>query len=131
MAKFKLGQRPKNFPKTVKFPMHDGSEGEIRVDYKYRTRTEYGAFVDAVYADKAAWEDGQPAGGGGDFTMAAEMDKSAERNVAYVLQIADGWSLDEPFGADALRQLADEMPSAVLAIITEYRLAVTEGRLGN
>lgn len=39
MAKIKLGARPKNFTRTVSFPMLDGSTGKIEVTYKYRTRS--------------------------------------------------------------------------------------------
>ena len=51
MAKIKLGARPKNFSAPVKFKMLDGTDAAIDVTFKYRTRTEFGAFLDEIYAE--------------------------------------------------------------------------------
>lgn len=49
-TKIKLGQRPKNFKTTVEFALLDGGTGAIDITYKYRTRKEWGAFVDSIVA---------------------------------------------------------------------------------
>lgn len=125
-AKIKLGARPETFKHIVKFPMLDGSEGAIEVEYIYRTRKEFGVFVDEVFA--AAKEE-RPEGE--EFSWAALMEKTSGANAEYVMKAVKGWNLDEPFTKLNVQQLADELPAAVTAIMDAYREAITQGRLGN
>lgn len=127
-TKIKLGNRPKNFKKTVTFPMLDGTTGGIECLYKYRTRTEFGVFIDEIM--EAA---GETKGRDDDekFSMAALMEKTAGANADYVMRVLDGWNLDEDLSRASVQQLADELPAAVNAIMETYRTAITEGRLGN
>lgn len=127
MAKIKLGQTPKTFKKVVKFPMLDGTEGQIACDFKYRTRTEFGLFIDEIIAAAGAKKQGDDA----EFSMAELMDRTAGSNADYVLQVLDAWNLDEELNKTNVQQLADEIPAAVNAIMETYRVAITEGRLGN
>lgn len=127
MAKIKLGSRPKSFKSTVKFPMLDGTEGAIDVNFRYRTRTEFGAFIDKIIADAG---DVKPADDG-KFSMEELMAKTAGSNADYVLAVIEGWNLDEELTAENVRQLADELPAATAAIMETYRTACTEGRRGN
>jgi hypothetical protein len=125
MSKIKLGSRPKSFSKVVKFPMLDGSTGTINVTYKYRTRTEFGEFIDALMgAASAKSEDGE-------FSMAELMEKTAGANADYLLQVIEAWDLDEDFNRANVQQLANELPAAAIAVMETYRSACTEGRLGN
>lgn len=126
MSKIKLGQRPESFKHTVKFPMLDGSEGVIEVDYVYRTRKEFGQFIDEIFAKS---KEERPADE--DFSWAALMDKTGTANAEYVMKAVKGWNLDEPFTKANVEQLADELPAAVTAIMDGYRQAITQGRLGN
>lgn len=127
MAKIILGNRPKSFKKTIKFPMLDGSTGVIDITYKYRTRKEFGLFIDALMeaAGESKRQDDEK------FSMADLMEKTAGSNADYILQVVDGWNLDEDLNHDNVQQLADELPAAVNAVMETYRIAVTEGRLGN
>jgi hypothetical protein len=142
MAKIKLGNRPKNFTRTVKFPMLEGGEGSIEVTYKYRTRTEFGAFIDRMAEDarkkhdaeqkaRAEAEKTDEPAPDSTFSMAELMEKTKGSNAAYVLDVADGWNLDEDLNKANVEQLADEIPAAVNAIMETYRVAIMEGRLGN
>jgi Phage tail assembly chaperone len=126
MAKIKLGQRPTNFKHAVKFKLLDGTEASIEIVYRYRTRKEYGAFVDEV---AAASKEERPADEV--FSWAKVMEKTGANNAEYVMQAVDGWNLDEPFNLENVQQLADEMPAAIAAIMDTYRNAITQGRLGN
>ena len=130
MAKIILGKRPKSFTRAIKVPMLEGGEGTIEVSFVYRTRTEFGAFVDELLdAAKVV-----PASASDDdvkFSLAEALERTRDTNADYILRIADGWNLDEPFSRAALVQLCDELPGAALAIIDQYRAAITEGRLGN
>lgn len=126
MAKIKLGQRPANFKHIVKFPMLDGTTGSFTVNYRYRTRKEFGEFIDEIMAeakiDKS--EDGE-------FSMADLMERTAGSNAQYVMRAVEGWDLDEEFNVDNVQQLADELPAAIGKIMEDYRSACLEGRLGN
>lgn len=147
----KLGARPKSFKAVVKFPLLEGEEGAIEVVYRYRTRTEYGTFVDdwqrtrKVRAEaqaeqmardheaavKAAAETGAAppdplAMGSGEFQR-----KVAEAMSDFLLEIVEAWNLETPFNAQSAQQLCDELPAAAVEIQNTYRTALTEGRLGN
>jgi len=130
MAKITLGKPPKSFKRVVKFPMLDGTTGSIECIYKYRTRKDFGIFIDGLLdAAKAKPETGDD--GEVKFSMAELMEKTAGANADYILAILDGWNLDEPLSADTAQQLADELPAAAAAIMETYRAAVQDGRLGN
>lgn len=131
MAKITLGNRPKTFKKIVKFPMLDGTEGVVEMIYKYRTRKEFGAFIDeimeAAQVAPTTDEDGKQA-----FSMVALMEKTAGQNADYILRVAEGWNVeDREFTRENIELLADELPGAATVIMETYRVAVTEGRLGN
>ncbi len=126
MAKIKLGARPKSFKRVVKFPMLEGEEGAITIEYRYRTRKEFGAFIDELIA-----EAGEDKPRDDKFSMAELMAKTTTSNAEYLMRVVEGWDLDEPFTRKSVDQLCDELPSAVHAIMEMYRLAINEGRLGN
>jgi len=132
MAKIKLGTKPKNFKHTVTFPMLDGSVGQIEVTYKYRTRTEFGALVDEMAkAARESAEAAQKSLADDGISLEAIEQQGAAMNARYLMKVVEGWNLDEPFSEEAAQQLADELPAAVAAIVDGYRVAITEGRLGN
>lgn len=146
MAKIKLGDRPANFKRVVKVPMLDGSEGDLPVTYKYRTLTEFGTFIDEwaqhaseqIESERAAREaKRKKAEERGEaysepvLTNEEVRKQQAQANADYLMRILDGWGLDVEFGPEAVLQLCDELPGAVVKIIDGYRLAITEGRLGN
>lgn len=127
-TKIKLGARPKNFKHIVTFPLIEGGTGKIEVLYKYRTRTEFGVFIDkmveAAGEKNAQVEDEK-------FSMTKLMEKTAGQNADYVLDVLDGWNLEVELTRANVEQLADEYPAAVSLIMEDYRKAILEGRLGN
>lgn len=127
MAKIKLGDRPKHFKKTVSFPMLDGTTGEIEITYKYRTRTEFGQFIDRIIEASGAKEKSSDE----NFSMAKLMEKTADANADYILDVVDAWNLESDLTRSNVQQLSDEVPAAAAQIMETYRLACTEGRLGN
>lgn len=137
MSKIVLGARPKSFAREIKLALHDGSVGTMQVTYKYRTRSEYGAFVDAIMkatqeaAEAAAMRAIAESEANSETGLEQVLKKTTADNIDFILQAVEGWNLDAPFSREALEQLADELPHAPLAIINDYRLACTEGRLGN
>ncbi|MBR7747460.1 phage tail assembly chaperone [Undibacterium baiyunense] len=130
MAKIILGKRPKNFKKTITVTMLEGGEGSVEMSYKYRTRTEFGTFIDELFNDagvKPASQDDADV----KFSLAEALKKTLDVNADYIMKVADGWNLDIEFSRDSVAQLCDELPGVALQIIDSYRLAITEGRLGN
>ena len=125
MAKIKLGQRPKTFKRLVSFPLVDNSTGQIEMVFKYKTRSEFGAFIDELLDD--AGKDRSD----GSVSMKELMERTADSNASYILQVAEGWNLDEEFNRANIQQLSDEIPAATAAIMEAYRLAISEGRQGN
>lgn len=134
MTSIQLGARPKSFSRIVKFPLIDGTIGSLEVSYKYRTRIEFGQFVDALVAAAQAGHgqsQSQERITAEDFSMERIMAKTARANADYLLDVLDGWGLDVALTPDNVRALADQYPGATMAIMEAYRAAVTEGRLGN
>lgn len=126
MSSIKLGAVPKSFKKIVSFPMLDGTTGMIDAEFRYRTRDEFGAFIDQVVKDSGAKPE-QVEGLG----MAGLMERTTSQNGRYLMDIMVRWNLPDELTLDNARQLANELPAAASALMETYRTAVTEGRLGN
>jgi len=128
----KLGARPKTIHRIVKVPLAEGGEGVIEVDFKYRTRREYAALVDELLAVKSALTVNAAEGvQTSEQTFAAVADATVRRNAADLLKILDSWALDVPMTEDNLDQLCDEFPGIAEQLMSIYRQALTEARLGN
>jgi len=107
--------------------MLDGTHGVIEMAYRYRTRTEFGEFLDGMMKEAGVKNDPTSE----EDTLAETLRKTKETNADYILQVAEGWDLDEEFSRSNIAQLCDEIPAAAMAIMSVYRNAITEGRLGN
>lgn len=130
MAKIILGKRPQNFKRTITVDLLEGGKGSIEVSYLYRTRSEFGKFVDDLM-DAAGMTLSDQTEEEVKFSLEQALKKTLETNADYIMKIADGWNLDVEFSRAAVAQLCDELPGAALQIIDQYRTAITEGRLGN
>lgn len=138
-TKITLGKRPTSFARTITFPLLEGGEGCMEVRMKYRTRSELAKFDDELQAEiKAEAEKEstriQEALDKGGEIMMPQADVVARQNVfsaRYLDRTVEGWNLDIPYDKEAVAQLVDELPAAVKAIITDYRVAINEGRAGN
>lgn len=128
MAKIKLGNRPKSFKKTVTVDLLDGTKGSLELVYKYKTRTEFGAFLDQMFSDAGVKP---PADADAKVLIAEIMEKTRDTNADYIIAVCEGWNLDEEFSRESVAQLCDELPGVANAIMETYRTAITEGRLGN
>lgn len=130
-ATIKLGTRPKTFDKTITIPMHEGGEGKFTVQYVYRTRTEFGAFVDDLVQSAGVKPPASQDEADVKYSLQRAMEATRDTNADYLLKVVAGWDLDEPFNRATVQQLCDELPGAAYALIEAYRAAITEGRLGN
>lgn len=140
-ARVTLGKRPDKLRRTVTGPMPDGSEGLIEIDFKYRTRVEYGQLLDQRMAEARATD--EAAAAAVDIaavsaqppvpaSWAADAQRrSRDATAAHIIDIASGWGLPEPFDLEHVTQLCDELPGMAAAIVDDYRAAILEGRRGN
>lgn len=136
MAKIRLGTRPKVFKHKVSVVLLDGTKGDIEMTYRYRTRTEFGAFLDELFGAAKVQLQSQDSD---EITLqlADALAKTRDTNADYILRIAEAWDLrsaeDGPaeFTRENIQQLCDELPGVALAVIDTYRAACMEGRLGN
>lgn len=135
MPKIVLGKRPKDFTRTINIQMLDGTTGTMECTFKYRTRKEFGEFIDAktdaaleaVKAESAV----APTDADKPFSLKSHLEQSSETSAKYILDIVTGWNLDVELSMDSLLDLANEFPGAPAAIIEMYRAAICDGRLGN
>lgn len=127
MAKIQLGKRPASFKSSVKFPMLDGTTGVIEIGFRYRTRKEFGLFIDELVgqSEDNARPDGEK------FSLAANTEKTAKANADYIMQCVDSWNVDAELNHENVEQLAYELPAAAAAIMESYRAAIEDGRLKN
>lgn len=119
-------ERPDNFaPFAVKFTDPSGGEASIKAVFKYRTRKEFAALLNEVFGNAEKIEGDQI-----DFVALTDKDigKAADRLIESLVS----WDVEGfPLNKANLMQLADECPAAIAAMWTSYRMACTEGRLGN
>jgi ribosomal protein L12E/L44/L45/RPP1/RPP2 len=127
MAKISLGKTPKSFKRTITVDMLDGTKGSIECEFKYRTRTEFGKFLDTIFADAGV----KPTDDDAKVIIAEVMAKTRDTNADYLIQVLDGWNLDEDLTKANLQQLCDEFPGVSNQIMETYRVAVTEGKAKN
>lgn len=127
MAKIVLGQRPEKFSRTVKFPMLDGTDGVIKCEFKYRTKSEYAELVDKLNADGklAIREDGSIP------NLQEIIVSGVSTNAWYLSEILVGWDVDAELNQDNLNELANAYPAAATALMEAYRIGCIEGKLGN
>ena len=127
MAKIILGKTPKSFKRTVTVDMLDGTKGSIECEFKYMTRTAFGAFLDGIFKDAGV----APAEGDEKVIIADVMAKTRDTNAEYLIKILDGWNLDDELSKANLQQLCDEFPGVANSIMEVFRTAVTEGKAKN
>jgi len=124
MSKIVLGARPEFIESKVEFTMPDGSLGVISCKYKYRTRTEFAAFIDETNEKRGATA-------GEAKTLHDLVVRGVKADAEYLAEALVSWDLDEPLTLKNLEQFADELPAGVVALTNDYRKSINEGRLGN
>jgi len=128
MAKLVLGKTPENFkPFNVKFTLPDGEDDQIKVTFKYKTRSQFAAFLNELFVE--AGEVKPDAEEKVDFEKL--FSKGGEKTVAHLTKIIADWDFVEKPTSDTLRQLHDQAPAAAAAMTAAYSAACSEGRLGN
>lgn len=127
MPKIQLGSPPASFSHPVSFELLDGTTAEITVTFRYRSRSEFSAFIDELYPRNPVEQLEHPAS----ENLQSAAGRGIDRDVRHILGVAVGWDLEDNFDADGVRLLADRYPAAISAIVDFYGKAITEGRVKN
>ena len=123
-----LGARPKTFkPFDVPVTLPDGSEAVIPVTFVYRTKKEFGKWMDEAIAKTKSVIKGDPE----EFSWEKFYAQNTDSAVDQLLGAVDSWGLDIPLSRESLAQLGDEIPASHTAMLSAYGTACREGRLGN
>lgn len=136
-----------DFKREVTLPTPDGKGLKVEFTFKYRDREAVGelfaTYADQAGADLAAKSEAKAravaaAAQAGQDTAAALADINRKAvadviddDVATVLDMASGWNIDTDFNADNVRKLCTKYAGAAMAIVSDYRVSLTQGRLGN
>lgn len=124
----KLGSRPKTFaPVAVEFTGPDGETYAMEVTYTYRTKKEFGAWLDQGGKDASKQQETT----GEDFSWETFYEKLGKNVGEQLSGVITGWNLEQPVSAESLAQLDDELPAASIALLQKYGNLCREGRLGN
>ena len=128
----KVGKRPATFkPFPVKFELPDGGEGVINVTYKYRTKTEFGAFLDQLIASRQPAAEAPVTEPKEPFSWEKFYRENAEASADHLIDSIAEWDLEDKLSRSVLLQLGDECPACIAALMAAYGNACRDGRLGN
>lgn len=126
MRKIVLGNNPKSFESDVDVTLPDGEKTTIRVTYKYRTRKELAAFMQSINLDVENIEKYL------DMKNAvANTEESLQEDADMLMGVIEGWNLDSEFNRENVLQFCDELPAAVMDIVTHYLFGVKKLRQKN
>lgn len=120
MAKFKFTKRPETIAHTVRAKGLDGKELTLKVEYKYRSRSEFAALADA--GENLDLSDSKLA------EIVAAVDG---RGAEFLLDALASWDLDEELNLENAQMMFDQHQAVAAAIVGDYRTLCMEGRLGN
>jgi hypothetical protein len=130
VAKIKLDLEPSEsltYEHAVNIPTPDGKGLKVSFTFKYRDRI-------AVAALSSTWSDRATARtelAGDTATSDETVRRMIDADVDAIMDVASGWNIDAPFDRDNLRKLCIKYAGAALAILNDYGVSVTQGRLGN
>lgn len=115
-----------DFERAVSIPTPTGKPLSITFTFKYRDRVAMARLFDEYLARSGAEPvpDETP-------KLADSVRAAIDTDVATIQDLAVGWNIDAPFDADNIAKLVRKYPGAALAIVSDYRVSLTQGRLGN
>ena len=129
MAKIKLDLEPSDsltYEHAVDIPTPDGKGLKVTFTFKYRDREGIAKLFDGYHEKSRAISEGE------DTRTTDEAVRQAIGNdVETLLDIAEGWNIDAPFNTENLRKMCTKYAGAAMAVVTDYRISLTQGRLGN
>ena len=125
-----------DFEREIAIPTPDGRELLIPFTCKYRDRVAIAELFDtfsqvgdapkAAAAPRKGRKAATPPPTLGQGAVAA-----AQADADSIMKCFTGWGLDMPFNRDNVVKLVTRYPGATLALLLDYRVSLTQGRLGN
>jgi glutamate/tyrosine decarboxylase-like PLP-dependent enzyme len=132
VAKAKIDLDPKGeitYEREVSIPTPSGKALKVSFTFKQRTREKMAELLD-TYIAKARESAKQELPE--DAKMVDQVEQSIASDVSAILDVATDWNVDGyQFTAENLTKFLRLYPGAAMAIVTDYRISQTEGRLGN
>lgn len=132
-------QGPITFTRVVAIPTCDGRPLEIEFEFLFRDRIgmaelmqKWGDLTKASRdaATLAASQESQPTPP--PFDVVASTREGIASDVETLMDFISGWNVsNNPFNAENIAKFVRRYPGAPLALVRDYRVAMTEGRLGN
>jgi len=141
MAKVKLNLTPApetfNHPVTLILP--SGDEAELNVEYIYRTKQEFAAWIDTHLESQKSLNDGagkaKSTKAAGELNVDKTMLQVVTEQIAVdaksLFEIAKGWDLEESFTVENIERFENKYPGVIQAIGAAYRDALYGIRLKN
>jgi hypothetical protein len=124
--KFSIAQNA-TFKEKVKIPRVGGEPIEVELEYKYLPRTEFAEMLER-WKTKAA----QIFEGVSEESSLVELTEAQlDHQVVQLKDILAGWSFDDEFNDDNIRQLCNVCTKAPEVIVEQYNKAYSEVKLGN
>lgn len=131
----KLGKNPETFKKTIQLFDVNGRKEALQIEFKYRTRMQFAEMVDARNARQKAKDEAVLAelgdGGAPDKTYQQTVADMLKDSVEKILEIANGWDLQDDFNEENLIELDGMFPNALMEIENAYQVALLEARRKN
>lgn len=121
MAKFKLVERPKVIPHTVRCKDIDGKDLTLKVEFNYRGRAEYSKLVDGanINADKE------------DDSLSEIVQRADTKTAEVLCEALHSWDLEEELNIENATMLIDQHQAMANAIMSDYRDLCLTGKMGN
>lgn len=138
MAKIKIDLNPTGpitFERVVEIPTPSGKPVKLPLTFKHRTREQMAALMDTyrqrakeTVEEPAASEDSEEA----TADYLASVRRAMDSDVEAIMDVVVGWGIDgAEFTHENVLKFISLYPGAALAIISDYRVGMTQGRLGN
>lgn len=116
-----------DFDREVAIPTPDGRALKLPITYRYRDRVEIAELFDTFAAAARASVEQRA-----DTSNADAVQAALDTDVRTILDIAVRWGLEHvPFDEVNVRKLCVRYAGAATAILMDYRVSLTQGRLGN
>lgn len=127
------------FDGVVDIPTADGKGLKVTFTFKHRDREALAALSDDHLAKARAAAAAQTEQAAQAVDTAAtsatlvsdSVRTTVDNEVQYILDAAVGWNIDAPFDAAHVRKLCVKHAGTAMAVMTHYRVSLTQGRLGN
>jgi len=114
-----------DFEVTVSIPTPDGKPLRIPFTFRYRDRVDTAKLFDTFRERAEATPDET------DAALAAIVTDALESDAEMLIDIASDWGIDLEWNRDNARKFCRRYAGAARAVLSEYRTALTQGRLGN